>query len=80
LTFERGEDLVGVLGPAKRVAALVPAVAELADRGHQLLDAGEVTAAQRLALDDGEEHLDQVQPGCIDINVSPLLYRGPARL
>ena len=64
-TLELGEDLVGVLGPGERLAALVPAVAEPTDRGHQLLDAGEVATAQGLALDDGEEHLDQVQPGAI---------------
>jgi len=31
---------------------LVPAIAEPADRCDQLVDAGEVAAAQRLALDD----------------------------
>jgi hypothetical protein len=54
LTLELGEDLVGVLGPGEGTTALVPAVAEPPDGGHQLLDAGEVATAQRLALDDGE--------------------------
>jgi hypothetical protein len=65
LTLELGEDLVGVLGPGEGTTALVPAVTEPPDRCHHLLHAGEVPAAQRLALDDGEEHLDQVQPGRI---------------
>jgi hypothetical protein len=59
LTLELGKNLVGVLGPGEEMPALVPAVAEPADRGHQLLHAGEVTAAQRLALDAGQGHLDQ---------------------
>ena len=65
LTLELGEDLVGVPGPGEVTTALVPAVTEPPDRCHQLFHAGEVPAAQRLALDDGEEHLDQVQPGPI---------------
>jgi hypothetical protein len=44
---------------------MVPAVAEPPDRCHQLLDAGEVTASQRLALDDREEGLDKIEPGRI---------------
>jgi hypothetical protein len=31
----------------------------------KLVHAGEVAAGQGLALDDGEEHLDQVQSGSI---------------
>jgi hypothetical protein len=62
LTVELGEDLVGVFGPGEWLAALVPAIAESPDRGHQFLDAGEVAAAERLALDDREEHLNHVQP------------------
>jgi hypothetical protein len=50
-----------VLGPAARLAALVPA-AELPAPRDQLRRAGEVAAAQRLAFEDREEHLDQVQP------------------
>jgi hypothetical protein len=59
---EPGQDLVSVLDPNKRLAALVPRLAEAADRGDQLLHAGEVTPPQRLASDDREEHLDQVEP------------------
>src|SRR4029450_9691581 len=64
-TLERGQELLGVLGPAERLTALVPPVAEATDDRDQLLPAGGVAAAQRLAFDDGEEHLDQVQPGGI---------------
>ena len=60
MTLALGQDLVGVLGPGEGTTALVPAVAEPPDRCHQLLDAGEVTASQRLALDDREAHLDQI--------------------
>jgi hypothetical protein len=56
------EDLVGGLGPAERLAALVPAITESADRLHQLSDAGEGAAADGLAGDDPKEDLDQVQP------------------
>jgi hypothetical protein len=59
---EPGQDLVGVGDPDKRLAALIPGVAEAADRGDQLLHAGEVTPTERLARDDREEHLDQVEP------------------
>jgi hypothetical protein len=52
LRVELGEDLVSILGPGERLAALVPASTEPADRRDQLPDAGEVTAPQRLALDD----------------------------
>jgi hypothetical protein len=38
-------------------------MAEPTDRRDQLLDAGEVATTQRLALEDREEDLDQVQPG-----------------
>jgi hypothetical protein len=62
---ELGEDLIGVLGPAKRLTVLIPAVAEPTDHRNQLLNTGEVAAAQRLAIDDGKEHLDQVQLGSI---------------
>jgi hypothetical protein len=62
LTVELAQDLVGVLGPAKRLATLVPTFAEPGDGGDQLLDAGEVAAAERLAFDDCEEYLDQVEP------------------
>jgi hypothetical protein len=41
---------------------LVPALAEPTDRGGEVLDAGEVAAAKRLAVDD-EEDFDQVEPG-----------------
>jgi hypothetical protein len=34
-TLERGDDLVGVLGSGERLAALVPAIAEPADRRDQ---------------------------------------------
>src|SRR5215217_2713330 len=61
-TLERGQELLGVLGPAERLTASVPPVAEATDGRDQLLHAGEVAAAQRLAFDDGEAHLDQVQP------------------
>ncbi len=57
-----GQDLVGGLGPDERVAAVVPAVDERADRGDEFLDAGEGSASDGLASDDPEEHLDQVQP------------------
>jgi hypothetical protein len=62
LSTELGQELIGGLGPGERLAALVPAIAEPADRANERLEAGEVTAAQRLAVDDGEEHLDEVQP------------------
>jgi len=62
LSTELGQDLIGRLGPGERLAALVPAIAEPADRADELLDAGEVTAAKRLAIDDGEARLDEVQP------------------
>jgi hypothetical protein len=42
LLLELGQELVGVLGKGKRLAALVPPVAEAADRGYQLVHAGEV--------------------------------------
>jgi len=54
LRLELGEDLIGALGPAERLAALIPAVAEPGDGGDQLLDVGEVAAAQGLAFDDRE--------------------------
>jgi hypothetical protein len=41
---------------------LIPAVTGPGDGGDQLLDAGEVAAAQGLAFDDCEEDLDQVEP------------------
>jgi hypothetical protein len=59
-----GEDLVGRLGPGARLAALVPASAEPADRAGELLDAGEVAPAKGLAVDDREEDLHEVAPGC----------------
>jgi hypothetical protein len=45
LTHELGEDLVGVLGPGKRLAALVPAVAEPTDRCHQRIQRSTLPAA-----------------------------------
>lgn len=42
---------------------LVPALAEPTDCGGEIIDAGKVAAAERLAVDDGEEHFDQVEPG-----------------
>ncbi len=65
IEVEGGQELLGVLGPTERPAAVVPPVAEATDRRHQLLDAGEIAAAQRLVLEDGKEHLDQIQPGGI---------------
>ena len=60
--MELGEDLIGVLGPGERVAALIPAVAEPTDRCHQRIHAGDVAATERLALDDRELAGKQVLP------------------
>jgi hypothetical protein len=62
LSDELGQDLVGWPGPDERLTALVPAIAEPADRADELLDAGEVAAAKHLTVDDGEEDLDEVEP------------------
>ena len=48
------------LGPGEGLAVLVPALAEPTDRCGEIVDAGEVTAAKRLTVDDGEEHLDRL--------------------
>jgi hypothetical protein len=56
------QDFVGCLGPGERVAAVVPAVDEGADRGDELSDAVKRSTADRLAGDDPEEHLDGVEP------------------
>jgi hypothetical protein len=53
-TLELGQELIGVFGSGEGTTALVPAVAQPRDRCHQLLDVGEVTASERLALDDRE--------------------------
>jgi len=55
--------MVGGLGPDERVCAVVPAVDEGADLGVEVLDGAEGAAADRLAVDDGEPDLDQVEPG-----------------
>src|SRR5215204_5553636 len=60
--FELGQDLLGGLGPGKRLAVLVPGLAEPVDRSDKVLDAGEVAAAKGLTVHDREEDLDQVQP------------------
>jgi hypothetical protein len=52
------EDVVGGLGPGERLAAVVPAVDEPADRGGQLADRVEGAAPDGLAGDDAEEDLD----------------------
>src|SRR6476659_9049094 len=62
-TLRLGQDGIGVLGPEKRFAALVPAVDEAADGIDELADGVEAAAADRLAGDDSEEDLHQVQPG-----------------
>lgn len=56
------QDLVGGLGPDERLAAFVVAVDKGADRGDEVPDGVKGAAADRLAGDDREEHLDQVQP------------------
>jgi hypothetical protein len=45
------------------MAAVVPAVDEGADGFDELFDAVEGSAADGLAGDDPEEHLDEVEPG-----------------
>jgi len=45
-----GQDLVGGLGPGERVAAVVPAVDEAADSGHEFFDAGERAAPNGLSV------------------------------
>ena len=63
MTGGAGQDLVGGLGPDEGPAAVVVAVDEGADRGDELLDVVEGSAADGLAGDDPEEDLDEVQPG-----------------
>ncbi len=62
-TVDLGEDGVGVLGPGEGLAAFVPADDELANRGDELADGVNGAAADGLAGNDPEEHLDHVQPG-----------------
>jgi hypothetical protein len=57
LTVQLGEDLVSGLSPGKGLAVLVPTPTEPGDGGGEIGDIGEVAAAQRLAVDDEEEHL-----------------------
>lgn len=45
------------------MVAVVPAGDELADLGIEVFHAGEVAAADGLAVDDPEPNLDEVQPG-----------------
>jgi hypothetical protein len=54
------EDLIGGLGPDKRLTAVVPAVDEGPDLDHQLSDRGEGAAVDGLAFDDPEPDLDQI--------------------
>ena len=61
-TVDLVEDLVRGLGPDEGLLAVVPAVDEGADLGHQVADGGEAAAADGLAFDDAEPDLDQVQP------------------
>src|SRR3954469_21774539 len=53
----------GSLVPGEWPAAVVPGGDEALDGGDEVGDGGEAAAAQRLAGDDREERLDQVQPG-----------------
>src|SRR3954469_578107 len=53
----------GSLVPGEWPAAVVPGGDEALDGGDQFGDGGEAAAAQRLAGDDREERLYQVQPG-----------------
>ena len=57
------EYLVSGLGPGEGVAAVVPAVNEVLDGGDEVLDRGEAAAADGLPGDDGEEDLNEVEPG-----------------
>jgi hypothetical protein len=49
-TLELGEDLVGVLGPGEQLAALVPAIAEPADRRGRQHAAGKLLSSMLLWL------------------------------
>jgi hypothetical protein len=55
LTVEFGEDLVSGLGPGEGLAVLVPTPAEPTDGGGEILDAGEVAAANGLTVDNEEK-------------------------
>lgn len=48
-----GEDLAGRLGPGERLATVVPAVGEQADRGCELADGAERAAADGVASEAG---------------------------
>jgi hypothetical protein len=53
--YGMGEDLTGGLGPGERLATVVPAVGEPADRGCELADGAERAAPDGLAGDDADE-------------------------
>jgi hypothetical protein len=56
------DDGVRVLGPGERAEAVVPGVDEPLDGGDEVGHGRKAAAAQRLAGEDREERLDQVQP------------------
>ena len=57
-----GDDGAGIFGSGEGCAAVVPGVDEVLNGGDEVGDGGEAAAAQRLAGEDREERLDQVQP------------------
>ena len=62
-TLDAVEDLVGVLGPGERPRVVAPVAGEGADGAGELADESKAAAADRLAGDDREEALHQVEPG-----------------
>src|SRR6266498_5913420 len=75
-----GQDRLGCPGPRERLATMVPGVDEDPDRLHQIGDAGEGAAADRLASDDPKEDLDQVHPtrrGRGEVQSDPWVARQP---
>ena len=60
--LDRGEDLVGGLGPFEGSGILVVVIDEGADVSFQLLDGGVNTALEPLSGELGEPALDLIDP------------------
>ena len=57
-----------------------PTLAEPTDCGGEIIDAGKVAAAKRLAVDDGEEYFDQVEQDAeVGVKCSSMQGAKPAR-